>query len=69
MTKRIYSALNVVAPWAAWSLTIGGLITFVGVIVGFIVVGDAKPATLLVSADLFVSGISAVQVDADTDDV
>jgi hypothetical protein len=69
VTKRIYSALNTVAPWAAWSLTIGGLFTFIGVIIGWVTVGDAKPATLLVSADLFVSGISAVQVDADTDDV
>lgn len=65
MLRRLYRVLNHVAPWAAWALTIAGLVTFVGVIIGFIVVGDAKPATLLVSADLFVSGITAIQVDDD----
>lgn len=46
---------------AAWCLLIGGFITFVGVIVGWIAVGDFKWPTLLIAADLVVSGFSAVQ--------
>lgn len=46
---------------AAWTLCVGAVITFVGVIVGIIVVGDAKWATLLVSADLAISGFSALR--------
>lgn len=46
---------------AAWVLCAGAAITFIGVIVGFIAVGDAKPATLLVAADLVVSGYQALR--------
>lgn len=44
---------------AAWLLLIGAAVTFVGVLVGLIVVGEAKWATLLVAADLLVSGAGA----------
>jgi hypothetical protein len=47
---------------AAWLLLLGGAVTFVSVLVGSIVVGDAKLATLLVAAGLIVDGFSAVQV-------
>lgn len=51
---------------AAWLLLAGGVWTFVAVLVGFVIVGNAKWATLLVAADLIVSGFSAVQ-DAEPD--
>jgi hypothetical protein len=53
---------------AAWVLLIGGLVTFVSVITGLIVVGEAKLATLLVAADLTVSGFAAVQESEDEKD-
>jgi hypothetical protein len=53
---------------AAWGLLIGGLITFISVVTGLIVVGEAKLATLLVAADLIVSGFSAVQQSEDEED-
>lgn len=52
---------------AAWGLLIAGLITFLSVGFGLIVVGEAKLATLLVAADLIVSGFSAVQESEDDD--
>ena len=53
---------------AAWCLLIGGFVTFVGVLVGWITVGDFKWPTLLISADLVVSGFSAVQEAEDDED-
>ena len=52
---------------AAWGLLIGGLVTFISVITGLVVLGDDKLATLLVAADLIVSGFSAVQESEDDD--
>lgn len=52
---------------AAWVLLIGGVVTFVGVVLGLIVVGEARIATLLVAADLVVSGFGAVQEAEDED--
>lgn len=46
---------------AAWTLCIGALATFIGVISGLIVVGEARWATLLVAADLAISGFSALR--------
>lgn len=46
---------------AAWILLLGGAATFVAVLVGLIVVGEARLATLLVAAGLVVDGFSAVQ--------
>ena len=43
------------------------MVTFFSVITGLIVVGEAKLATLLVSADLVVSGFSAVQEEEEDD--
>lgn len=53
---------------AAWVLLAGGLVTFVSVITGLIVVGEAKLATLLVAADLTVSGFAAVQESEEEED-
>lgn len=52
----------------AWALMLGGAVTFVGVLVGLIAVGEFKWATLLVAADLVVGGFSAVQEAEDTTD-
>lgn len=61
MKRRLLRWMQRAERPAAWVLLIGGVWTFLGVLVGFIVVGDAKWATLLVAADLIVSGFSAVQ--------
>lgn len=45
---------------AAWCLLIGGAVTFVAVLFNLVVTGIAKPATLLIAADLVVSGFGAV---------
>lgn len=52
---------------AAWLLLAGAVITFVGVLIGWITVGDFKWPTLLIAADLMVSGFSAVQEAHDDD--
>lgn len=52
---------------AAWCLLAGGATTFVTVAANLVATGSAKWATLLVAADLTVSGFSAVQ-DATEDD-
>lgn len=56
MRRRVLAALDRVAPGAAWALVAGGAATFVAVLANVIATGDAKWATLLVSADLTVSG-------------
>ena len=53
---------------ASWFLLLGGLITFVGVLVGWITVGDFKWGTLLIAAGLVVDGFSAVQESEDDED-
>jgi hypothetical protein len=55
---------------AAWLLLIGGAVTFVAVLTNLIATGTAKWATLLVAADLIVSGLGNVQTaerEADDD--
>lgn len=59
--RRLLRMFARVSRPAAWVLMLGGAVTFVSVAVGLVVVGDAKWATLLVSADLLVSGFTAVQ--------
>lgn len=66
--RRVLAAFAVVERPAAWVLLIGGVVTFIGVVFGLIVVGDAKLATLLVAADLIVGGFGAVQETEDTDE-
>jgi len=54
---------------AAWLLLAGGTATFVAVLFDLIATGGAKWATLLIAADLIVSGFSAVQeAEGDEDD-
>lgn len=55
---------------AAWCLLIGGVVTFLAVVSNLIATGTAKWATLLVAADLIVSGLGNVQTaenEADDD--
>ena len=63
--RKVLAVFRVLERPAAWGLLVGGLITFVSVITGLIVVGEAKLATLLIAADLIVSGFSAVQESED----
>jgi hypothetical protein len=42
-------------------LLVGAFVTFVGVLIGLISVGEFRLATLLIAADLLVSGFNAVQ--------
>ena len=64
---KVLGWFRVIERPAAWGLLIAGLCTFVSVGFGLIVVGEAKLATLLVAADLIVSGFSAVQESEDDD--
>jgi hypothetical protein len=66
--RKVLRAFEIAERPAAWVLLVGGVVTFVGVLTGFIFAGDAKWATLLVSADLIVSGFSAVQEAEDDED-
>lgn len=68
LRRRLLRLFGVLERPAAWGLLAGGLITFISVITGLIVVGEAKLATLLVAADLVVSGFSAVQEGEDDGD-
>lgn len=53
--------LDRAAPVAAWGLVLGALVTFVGVLVGFIAMGEFRLPTLLLSADLVVGGYSQLR--------
>lgn len=61
LTRRVLRAFGWAERPAAWLLLVGGAVTFVGVVANLIATGDAKTATLLVAADLVVSGFGAVQ--------
>ena len=68
--ERLLPIFGAVQRPAAWLLLIGGAVTFVAVLTNLIATGTAKWATLLVSADLIVSGLGNVQTaeqDADDD--
>lgn len=67
LQRKVLALFARVERAAAWSLMMAGAATFVSVLVGLVVVGDAKWATLLVAADLVVTGFSAVQ-EAESDD-
>lgn len=67
--KQILRYFEVIERPCAWMLLIGGLITFIVVIFEIVATGDAKWVTLLVAADLIVSGFSAVQEAEDDEEV
>lgn len=48
-------------------MLLASIFVFFGVLIGWITVGDFKWPTLLLSADLMVSGFSAVQQSEDDD--
>lgn len=62
---RLLRLFGVIEEPAAWVLLAGAAVTFVGVLVRLIDVGDFRLATLLVAADLLVSGFTAVQSSDD----
>lgn len=61
MKRRILATFARIERPAAWGLMVGGVVVFVGVVADLIRLGNAKVATLLVAADLVVSGFAAVQ--------
>jgi hypothetical protein len=61
VTRRLLRLFGRAQRPAAWSLMLGGAVTFVAVLFDLIQTGDAKWATLLIAADLVVSGFGAVQ--------
>lgn len=61
LRRRVLRVFAVIERPAAWALLVGGVVTFLSVVTGLIVVGEAKVATLLVAADLIVSGFSSTQ--------
>lgn len=61
LRRRVLATLDRVAPAAAWCLVIGATVTFVGVLVGLIAMGEFRLPTLLLSADLAVSGYSQLR--------
>lgn len=63
--RRVLRWLARVERPAAWGLVIGAFLTFCGTVAGLIAHGEVKWATLLISADLCVSGWSALQDAAD----
>lgn len=61
MKRALLRAFGRAQRPAAWVLLIGGGATFVAVAFDLVRTGDAKWATLLVAADLVVSGFGVVQ--------
>lgn len=61
VTRRLLRWFGAAQRPAAWLLMAGGAVTFVAVALDLIATGEAKWATLLIAADLTVSGFSAVQ--------
>jgi hypothetical protein len=63
--KAVLHAFAIAEGPSAWMLLGGAIFTFVGVLVGWITVGEFRWPTLLIAADLMVSGFGAVQVSED----
>jgi hypothetical protein len=61
MRRRLLLVFAAAERPAAWLLLAGGAATFVAVLFDLVRTGAAKWATLLVAADLVVSGFGAVQ--------
>lgn len=61
MTRRLLRLFGKVQRPAAWCLLIGAAVTFGVVVTDLVVLGNAKLGTLLIAADLVVSGMAAAQ--------
>jgi len=61
VSRRLLAVFGRMQRPAAWVLMTGGAVTFLAVLFDLVKTGTAKWATLLVAADLVVSGFSAVQ--------
>ena len=68
MRRRVLALLDRIQPWAAWTLLVGAAVVLVGVVLNVITTRDAKWATILVAADLLVSGYGEVQKSADEEE-
>ena len=66
--RRLLRLFAIIERPTAWGMLFAGVIVFGSVITGLIVVGEAKLATLLIAADLIVSGFSAVQESEEDED-
>lgn len=67
-SSRVVTGLYRVVPLAGWGITVASFFIFFGVLLNILTTGDAKWATLLVSADMFLTGVSALQQDAEAGD-
>lgn len=65
--RRVLRAFAIIERPAAWCLLAGGMVTFFGVVLDLIRLGNAKLGTLLIAADLIVGGFAAVQEAEDTE--
>lgn len=61
MKRAVLHAFGKAQRPAAWILLAGGAITFLVVLFDLVATGTAKWATLLIAADLTVSGFTATQ--------
>lgn len=66
---KVLRGFEIIERPMAWVLLLAGFGTFVGVVFNLISVGDFKLATLLIAADLTVSGFGAVQESQDDEDI
>lgn len=65
--RKILAFFGWIERPAAWGLLVGAIITFIGVLIGWITVGEFRWPTLLIAAELIVSGFSSVQEAHDDD--
>lgn len=63
----ILNVFGVIERQVAWGMLFAGVVVFFSVLFNLIATGNAKWATLLIAADLIVSGFSSVQ-EAHEDD-
>ncbi len=68
LRRRVLAALDRVAGPAAWCLVIGAAVTFVGVLTGLIVMAEFRLPTLLLSADLAISGYAQLRDEQERDE-
>lgn len=68
MKRKVLAFFARIERPAAWALMVGGVVVFVGIVADLIRLGNAKIGTLLIAADLVVSGFSAVQEAEEDED-
>lgn len=68
LRRRILRIFAVLERPAAWGMMFAGVGVLGAVLFGVLATGDFKAATLLIAADLVVSGFSAVQTTEEDED-